>query len=124
MPDRGAAAGSFPSCERGARIVGVARRDAQAGDSDEQPLGDLPRRLAGAGDGVGKPLGNEIAHRVQSARATNQIVSMPKAIIAAAITINTPWSETASKPPAITMARRTVPARTGRSTRPAPCEAK
>src|SRR5688500_6082272 len=99
VADGGAFPRSFPARERGVDIVVLPRRYAQHCDVDGQPLADLGRRLARAREGVGHLFRNR---QFQCALVTNQMVSNPNTIIAAAITANTPCSETASEPTMIT----------------------
>ena len=126
VADGGAAAGGFPAVERGAHVVRVARGDAQAGDVDQQLLDDFARRLRRRA-AMASASCSEIDSLMSISilpRRTNQMVSAPYAIIAAAMTRKMPCSEASSSPPARTMARRAVPASNGQSTLPAPCEAK
>ncbi len=52
VANSGAAPRRFPALKRCAHVVGVARRDAESGDVDEELLDDFARRLAGARNGV------------------------------------------------------------------------
>src|SRR2546421_11200328 len=125
VAEGGAAPRGFPSCERGAHVIGVAGRDAQTGDVDQQLFKSLPGfvRHGEARHRIGELLRDRFAHD-QRARITNPMVSAPNTSIASAITAYTACSEATSAPPTMTSASRAVPASTGHSTCPAPCEAK
>ncbi len=125
VAERRASPRGFPAAHRRVHVVAVPCRDAEPGDIDEELLGRLAksrRVLARTRDVTSELLCD--AHDFQVVRATNQIIRAAPTVMPSAMTPKIALSEAAAAPPTSTMARRMVPASTGISMRPAPCDAK